>query len=211
MTTQAHCGNCGTACSTDRELCQAGHCVDYMTSCASIHQNNAAATNGLYTLIDGTQVYCDMARSDLMWVGVAMGQFNTTPVGFDFIRGAELMDAGAQAAFLFFYNRQNGLPVIATFSSSNCCFKSDPDPANLNMYVFGANNYLAPLTPPATGVCNPAGGYLLNTTFSLSLAQSTTNVMLAPVAADFFTTHAPGAMTLCSVGNNPGMFWKRKP
>src|SRR3569832_162620 len=56
----ANCGACGVTCQSDHETCMAGHCVDYYTSCAAIHAGNASAPSGLFTLLFGKTVYCDM-------------------------------------------------------------------------------------------------------------------------------------------------------
>src|SRR5260221_2108841 len=52
LTSNTNCGECGTTCTTKREMCETGHCVDQYTSCAKIHAVDPSAPDGFYTFVN---------------------------------------------------------------------------------------------------------------------------------------------------------------
>lgn len=136
-----------------------------------------------------------------------MGRFDLTPGGYTMIGATDLQDAGKQGAFVALYNNQGGLMVQTSFTSTNCCFKSDAT-TGADLFLKGADVY-----PSDAGMraCNATGGYLVGTIYQLELLpDDSANQFFAapPLDPTFFTTNPATAGTGCAFGGNPALFWK---
>jgi hypothetical protein len=60
-TDEKNCGGCGIACQAGASTCQAGVCVDTIATCADFLAGNPNASDGVYTLLDGTVLDCDLS------------------------------------------------------------------------------------------------------------------------------------------------------
>lgn len=203
MSDGANCGSCGNACQAAGETCTAGHCVDAVADCATIHQLNSAAMTGFYTLHDATQIYCEMTHPNVTYQELGMGEFDLTYAGYDLISFSDLADAAMQQTFIALYNHQGGTRTIAGYTSSgNCCVKQD---ASANMLGLGGM-YITPATAPSTIVCD---AYTPGTSYAMALSESSTMIQGAPLPTTFFTAHPAAAVAACSTATNPAFFWKR--
>lgn len=213
MTDNQHCGACDVACKSGT-TCQAGHCVDMVTSCHQIHDINNAAPNGVYTLIDLTPVYCDMTNM-LQYDTLMMGQFDSNPAGFTILGAADLTNAVTGPIFTALYNAQGGLKVVTPFMSGNCCFKNDANNTNTMLFMNSGSPATAQDVYPASAgakLCSPAGGYVTTMTYQFALQPDTATPVFAnaPLPPDFFTAqHPPVATAGCSAAANPAIFWKK--
>jgi hypothetical protein len=207
MTDPKNCGECEEACQSVGETCTAGHCVDTIETCATIHQVNPASDTGFYTLTDGTQIYCEMTHSELTYEQLGIGEFDHTFAGYSQISFTEFADPLMQATFIALFNHQGGAKAIEVFSVGNCCMKAD-NSANMLGFGAGATNIIFPATPPSTVVC---GGYVVGTAYSVALQGSGMMIQSLPLPAAFFTTHPPQPVSNCGTAMNPSFFWKRHP
>lgn len=184
----------------------AGHCVDGVTGCASLHLLNPTAASGFYTLLDNTQIYCDMNHPQLTYQELGLGEFDMTYAGYERITMTEFADPAMQQVFIALYNHQAGARTMAGFvTSGNCCIKQDDTPTK--MLVFGVGNYLTPATAPSTIVCS---SYVVGTSYTVALMEDSTKIQ-ASLPATFFTANPPALATFCSDATNPAFFWKRHP
>jgi len=215
MTDNAHCGSCAVACKTGA-TCMAGHCTDMVTSCHQIHDINGAAQTGMYTLIDGSQIFFDMTNM-LQYDGwpnaMVMAPHDAAPVGYTIIGAAELTNPVTAQTFITLYNMQAGLKVLANFSSPNCCLKGNNTNDNTMLFItVGTPQDVYPANNNALQ-CNPASGYLPTTTYQLVLAPDTATPIYAnsPLANDYFTVqHIPASTTGCTMtGSHPAMYWRK--
>jgi hypothetical protein len=184
----------------------AGHCVDQIKSCADIKSVNSMAMTGLYSLVDGTPIYCDMTAMK-GYTNLSMGQFDSNPTGYTGVSATDLQNATEQTAFISLFNAQSGLKVITQFTSGNCCFKNDATTA-LMLYFQNADLY-----PGLAGAaaCSPAGGYVTTNTYGFEvLPDTTTKVFIGGggMASNFFTTYPATATPGCGVSTNPALFWQ---
>lgn len=205
----ANCGACGVTCQSDRETCMAGHCVDYNTSCAAIHAGNASAPSGLFTLLNGKTVYCDMTGAGVAYSDLSIGQFNVAHTDYTMISLADFQAAGTQDAFIALINSQHGavrLDTGTTWTVGNCCFKYS---ANAAEYLaFGTNNFVEPADTSAAGatVC---GGAMSLPAYGFALTGATQAPL--PIPAAYFATHAPVNYPSCTDSTNPAYYWKKGP
>eukprot|EP00964_Phaeocystis_antarctica_P132592 scaffold96713_cov33-Phaeocystis_antarctica.AAC.1 len=98
-----------------------------------------------------------------------------------------------KAALVAYYNSNAGLPVISSWSSSNCCFamSSTARWALNSLHMYPAN---------PNGPCCSCEAYSGTYRFSPGAPKSTLS------ASDVFTSS-----TGCSDNNNPGIFYKSMP
>ena len=205
--TSDHYGDCDTKCQTAGSMCMAGHCVDEIKSCADIKAVNSMAATGLYALVDGTPIYCDMTAMK-GYTGLIMGQFDSNPTGYTSVTATDLQNAVEQTAFIDLFNAQGGFHVITQFTSGNCCIKNDGTAATTMLFLQAADLY-----PGLAGAaaCSPAGGYLTTNTYGLEVLPDTaTKVFIGGggMASNFFTTYPATATAGCSVATNPALFWQ---
>jgi Stigma-specific protein, Stig1 len=205
MTDSKNCGACSNTCNSG-ETCAAGHCSDMVTTCAQIHSINGAAASGFYTLLDGTQLYCDMTAVK-GYTSLIMAQFDSNPTGYTIVSASDLEDAGEGAAFIALYNQQGGLRLPTAFGvvNDNCCFKNDTTTTNM-LFLQATYAY-----PAVAGVktCTPVGGYVTTNLYQLNLLPDTMPAFATPpLPANFFTLHPATSGAGCSVANNPAIFWK---
>jgi hypothetical protein len=199
MTDTMNCGACGTACQAAGELCSAGNCVDFLSSCATLKQ--AQMPSALYTLVDTSTVFCNM-EDNMTYEAIMFGQYNVAVPGYDLISDTDLQNVTLQNAFVAIYNHQGGAKLLAPWTSTNCCFKFD---ASLNEIEFGTN-YLSPFTTAGVAACSPSPTYA-DPVYRFGIGQSV--VTPVPLAADFFTTNPVTVHDACGEGSNPAFFWKR--
>jgi hypothetical protein len=196
-----HCGDCETSCSVGA-ACMAGHCVDNITTCKQLHMVNDQQPSGLYTLIDGTQLYCDMTTM-VGHSSLIMAQWDAPPAGYTIVSATDLQNASTQAAFIALYNNQGGFKVLTAFSAGNCCFKND---ATTSMMLFLQNADVYPGTAGASA-CNAA--YAVGTTYQFEVLPDTAMKTAIPyMGSSFFTTYPATAAPGCLVDTNPAVFWK---
>jgi hypothetical protein len=206
MTTAAHCGSCDTSCDTAHEACTAGHCVDAYASCATIHAFDPTQQSGLYTILDGTKVFCDMDHPEVQYDGVAINQFDSNPAGYDLVNPMNLGTPGGQLAFVTFMNAQGGATPITTFTVGNCCFKFD---GGTMVWGFGAGAYVYPATvSPLASSCG--GTMMAGTKYTFATSNGATLVGL-PIANNYFTVNPPTGIADCSTSTNPAFFWRKHP
>ena len=182
----------------------AGHCVDQIKSCADIKAVNPMAMTGLYSLVDGSPIYCDMTANK-GYTSLIMGQFDSNPSGYTGISATDLQNAGEQTAFINLFNAQGGLKVITQFTSANCCFKNDATTA-LMLFFQAADLY-----PGLAGAaaCSPPGGYVTTSLYGFEVLPDTaTKVFIGSMASNFFATYPATATAGCSTGANPALFWE---
>ncbi|MEO6772317.1 MAG: hypothetical protein ABI467_04755 [Kofleriaceae bacterium] len=205
MSAVDHCGSCDNACATDHETCQAGHCVDYTATCATIHAGNPAAVSGPYTLLDTSIVFCDFEHN-VTYTQLAFGQYNVAHPGYALVSAADLADPTVQKAFIYLFNSQSGAAIsLGTFTSMNCCIADNANGADL--LLGGAIVY--PATPNSTTAqCSPAGGYTLSG-YGLTIQTAPAVFTTATLPDDFFTTSPASEGANCGPSNNPALFWKR--
>ena len=200
MSSNDHCGDCDTKCAVGAP-CMAGHCVDNVTTCTQLHMVNDQQPSGTYTLIDGSQLYCDMTTL-VGHASLVMAQWDAPPAGYTIVSAADLGDASKQAAFIALYNNQGGFKVPTTFISGDCCFKND---ATTSMMLFLQGAAVYPGTAGASA-CNST--YTVGTTYQFEVLPGTTMNAVPSMGATFFTTYPATAGLLCSVDTNPAVFWK---
>jgi hypothetical protein len=213
MSDQANCGGCGVTCEANASSCQAGTCVDTITSCAQIHAITPAAVNGMYTLISGSQVYCDMTDGGVTYSEVDFGQVDSTPPpGYSLIPITDFQNPILQTAFISLFNLQGGAKLLASWTSGNCCFKFDTS-AN----TFGLNaDYFYPAH--VGGAVDCSNGAYTDPVWTMAITSGATVVAL-PLPTNFFTTNVPSAIATgtaqaCDsaampVDANPAFFWKK--
>lgn len=205
MSSNDHCGDCDTKCAVGAP-CMAGHCVDNVTTCTQLHMVNDQQPSGIYTLIDGSQLYCDMTTM-VGHASLVMAQWDAPPAGYTIVSAADLQDASKQAAFIALYNSKGGLTVPTTFISGNCCFKND---ATTTSMLDLQADYIYPSAAGASQ-CSPSGGYAVGTIYQFEITTSTP-VFVTSMASNFFATNPATASPMtpqqCSVDTNPAVFWK---
>jgi hypothetical protein len=205
QTDAAHCGACDIECQPLGESCIAGHCTDTIASCAQLRAITPTAPDGLYTLIDGSRVYCDMTDGGVTYEALAVGRFDVATTGYDLVTPAELAHAGIQSAFIRLYDVQGGALMLAPFTPGSCCFKFD---AGANELAFGGN-YLTLVATSGAAACtglqsDPAYD------FDTVAPGNVHTVQAPPLAASFFTSApATGATDQCPDDSNPAFFFKR--
>jgi hypothetical protein len=203
-TTNDHCGACDTKCETPGSMCMAEHCVDAIKSCADIKAVNSTAMTGLYSLVDGTPIYCDMTAGK-GYTSLIIGQFDSNPTGYTGIAATDLQNAAEQTAFIALFNAQGGLKVITQFTSGNCCFKNDA--TSTSMLFFQAADVYPELA--GASACSPPGGYVTTSKYGFDVLPDTaTPVFISFMASNFFTTYPATATVGCTVNTNPALFWE---
>jgi hypothetical protein len=208
MTSNDHCGSCDVTCATGTK-CMVGHCVDSIASCADIHAVNANAPSGLYTLLAGKTVYCDMTGTGVTYSDLSVGQYDVAHPDYTIVSLADFQAPVTQAAFIALINQQHGavrLDTGTTWNVSNCCFKYS---ANAAEYLaFGTNNFVEPADTSAAGV-TVCGGAMSLPAYGFALTGATQQPLPIPTA--FFATHAPVNYPSCTDGANPAYYWKKSP
>lgn len=196
-----NCGGCGIACEGSATSCMSGHCVDYSASCATIHAAHPELESGPYTLLSGSQVFCDM-NAVKQYEQLAYGQYNAVPTGYELVSATDLQDPTIQKAFIYLFNKQNGAVLTANWTVGNCCFKASTT-AGMVLYLGGSIVY--PATTADASVCggmtqpNPSHFYLQNSaTYSTATLQD-----------NFFTANPASEVAQCADNANPAFFWKR--
>lgn len=197
-----HCGDCESKCAVG-SICTTGHCVDNVTTCAQIHMVNDQQPSGFYTLIDGSQIYCDMTTM-VGYSSLVMAQWDAGPTGYKIVSAVDLQNVSEQNAFIQLYNHQGGFKVLTGFSSGNCCFKND---TTTDMMLFLQNADVYPGTGGASA-CNAA--YAVTTTYQFEvLPDSPMPTPIPSMASSFFATYPATAIIMgCAIDKNPAVFWK---
>jgi len=204
MTNNDHCGGCDIECGGGTS-CSSGHCVEDKSTCATIKAANPTAADGFYTLLDSTQVYCDMTTST-GYASLSYDNFNQTPAGYSLVTLSDLQTAATQKAFIALFNRVGGaLPVLDNPMDGigDCALKVSTDAAM-------ALNLSGSLVIPATvGAAGPTSCLASYTVASLSFALNSGPVYAGTSMADtFFTTH-PATEVVHAGTNSPALFWKK--
>jgi hypothetical protein len=201
-TDEQHCGSCTKQCLSN-EGCAAGSCIDATASCVNIQMLDPNAASGPYThTADNTTFFCDMTKQPaVQYDGLAMGRYNATYQGYSIIDATQLQDATVQAAFIYWFNRQNGFPALETWQAGNVCTSI----ANGMRLTFGGSL----LFPAVNG--STSNSYTANTIYSEDLVNKMPAlIMAAPIDASFFTANPPAINTSqCSDSNNPGLYFKK--
>jgi hypothetical protein len=233
-----NCGACGRTCQAGTETCQAGVCVDVTATCADIHRANPNASDGQYTLVDGTVLYCDMSGMScselhgegvpdgpyqkldgsviycdmrdggVQLYGVAYGAFDAAVANYTIISLSDFQSPGLQQVFIDLFNAQGGAALIAPFMASNCCFKYDAT-TGASFLALGIN-FLEPASVGGVPQCGGATDALeAFSMFPEGGGASTPEV--PPLPANLFAMYPPNVYTGCSVSGNPAFFWKVTP
>jgi hypothetical protein len=208
MTSSDHCGSCETACQSDRETCTAGHCVDFFTSCASVHAHDPTLTSGFYTIIPNTNTYCDMEDGGIGFSSLGFDNFNSaTPVpGMSMVTITDLQSDAISKAFVAVYNAQSGaIPVLQPPMDGIglCCIKVSTT-ASMALILGGTGS----TQPAAVGAAGPLSCIASYPAGSLSFGNTAGVFAGTTMPANFWTLHAPteGA---CGDSNNPAFWWKK--
>lgn len=194
------------ACGGGPVTCQSGVCVDMTSSCQDLWKLNPTAATGMYTLLDGSNVFCDAATQS-SFSGVYYGQFNGSNSGFQMVTAADLQNPARQAAFIAFFNAQGGAKLVTAWSLGNCCAKVSQ---TAGMYLFlGSGN--SGMSYVETG---PSGATCASNTPALGdvdvWVTTTLTVEAAPLSTSFFTTFPAREVATndCDDSSNPAFFWK---
>jgi hypothetical protein len=210
MTSDQHCGDCDTTCAAST-TCVAGHCADNVnTSCAKLHAHDSTLVDGMYTLIDNNNVYCDMTDGGIQYSSLAFDNYNATPpTGYTLVTTTDYQTAATQKAFIAVYNAQFGsLPLLANpMTITSCCIKASTT-ANKGLYMGDMGNPVSvePASVGSTGPLSCIASY--TTALSFGIASGTPVYAGNPMSAAWFTAH-PMVEGPCGDGNNPGLFWKK--
>lgn len=202
MTSEQHCGSCTTTCAPNHG-CASGTCVPANTSCARVREIDPEAPDAVYTNPNnGNKFYCDFTNNRT-FDGLYMGQYDATPAGYTLVTFEQLSDPQFQALFINLYNRQAGMPLIASWVSANCCYSTT---GGMDWHFGGAILY------PSTGTgfsCSPPTPGYAGGPWRVYL-NSNASVMTAPLAENFFVLNPVTQVAQCSEGANPGFFWRVK-
>lgn len=211
MTDKDNCGDCGSACHVAGETCQAGRCVD---SCKAILAAAGSSGDGVYTLTDGSEIYCDMTAGGVTYRAVDYGNFYGSDGSGNYtgsdgsndyrvITVADLDEPKLQTAFVALFDYQGGAKLLAEWTPGNCCFKYD---ATDNMLGFGSN-YLMPMG--LDGSANSRSTLPAFESFMMfDNFGSDTTAVTPPLGSDFFTMYPPTGYDTCGIAQNPAFFWK---
>ncbi|MFT3695294.1 MAG: hypothetical protein QM831_19330 [Kofleriaceae bacterium] len=205
QTDNDNCGGCGLACS-DSSTCTAGHCINHSGSCSTIHAFDSTMPSGPYTLLGGVEVFCDMDTTDdnaRQYEGLYYAVFNNVTAGYTIVSAANLQNATMQKAFIYLYNKQHGLNLLAGFTNVNCCLKQSTTADATFLALKGGNVFLA--TTADAQSCNlnaPSQAH-----FQINGNGGIYSGMT--LADTFFTTNPASTVAGCSDNANAAMFWKR--
>ncbi|HUJ61451.1 MAG TPA: hypothetical protein VLX92_23260 [Kofleriaceae bacterium] len=203
-----HCGTCTTSCSA-QQGCFQSSCIDATASCQAILELDPGAQSGPYTHVaDGSQFYCDMTKGlnggppPIQYDRLAMGQYNASYPGYSIIDASVLGDAGAQQAFVFLFDRDGGIPALATWTATNVCITTTA--AGGTRLTFG-NSLLFPGQAGMT-----VAAYTANALYTPALVNLTPELFPAPpLPATFFQSYPPSSEANCADGANPALFFQR--
>lgn len=199
-----HCGSCTKQCLSN-EGCVASTCIDATASCMNIQMLNPDAASGPYThTADNTTFFCDMRKSPaVQYDRLAMGRYNGTYAGYSIVDSTQLQDATIQAAFIYWFNRQGGMPALETWTAGNVCTTSAT--TGVKRLQFGAS-----LLFPAQGTTDPST-FTINSLYSEELVNKQPPIfMVAPIANNFFQTNPPTDIaTQCNDSDNPALYFKK--
>jgi hypothetical protein len=236
MTDVKNCGGCGIPCESGVEACQAGTCVDTTMTCANIAAGNPNASDGSYTLIDGTVLTCDISGGTCAQMhgsnaSLANGTYTKTDgTTID----CDMQDGGLQIVGLAWgaYNVVTpGYALISLTDFQNAAlqqffikyYNSQVGAALIAPFMSfdccfrydqstGSNNlafggdYIEPVSTAGVQQCNLAPASY--GAFEAFALNATTNE-LPPLGSDFFTINAPTTSLACNgPSTNPGFFWK---
>ncbi len=201
-TDDLHCGNCMTQCSPTHG-CLNGSCVPRNTACTRVREIDPDAPDGLYTNPNnGTPFFCDFTNGQTL-EGLAMGEFDVTYAGYSLVTFEQLSKPAYQAAFIAFYNRQGGMPLLASWVSDNCCYSTT---GGMDWHFGGS--YLYPSNGGAETCSPPAPGYVGG---PWRLYNAISGLVLEPpLPEDFFVTNEVTQADPCVGVSNPGIFWKAR-
>jgi hypothetical protein len=173
------------------------------STCAQIHTANPTATGGAYLKMDGSTIYCDMRTGEQV-IGVSFGNYAMAYPGYQMIPLSDLQNPGWQQGFISFFNAQAGVPLIATWSIGDCCFKFD---SSTNMLFLGSgDNGAAYVESSGPCVSTP----LAVNTLELWVGNTQT-IQPASLPADFFQTFPVSSGAACGTSTNPALFWRETP
>jgi len=198
-----HCGSCYMACDAE-EVCIEGECKKMsLDSCLAILNAGYSVGDGVYTIENVGEVYCDMTNGGWTYEALGFGGYNSTYEDWTLVSSTMLQDAVIQAAFIWAYNSQDGLiNIVPGWNSGNCCFK-DGDVAG--SYVTFGGSYLYPANY-GTSSLNCSGGYDGNLMW---FYRNTDQVNAPPIPEDYFATFPVSTTTACDDADNPAFFFKR--
>jgi hypothetical protein len=207
-TDEAHCGDCITACDAT-EGCLGGTCVDATSSCAVIKALDPSAPDGPYTHeADGTQYYCDMTHGAIMYEELGFGQSSVPHAGFDIVGVADLTDPVIQQAFIWLYNHQGGLRLLAPWTSTNCCFVAST--SQTDHLKMGGENIVFPARVGSDDTaCNDDPVYA-DPLYRFSIPAIGVYPPI-PMPTNFFQTYPVTSGPYCGSGDNPAAFFLRHP
>jgi hypothetical protein len=198
-----HCGMCTKMCLSN-EGCSAGSCIDATASCLNIKALNPNAPSGPYIhSTDNAQFFCDMSKpTPVQYDALAMGRYNATYTGYSIINAAQLTDPVIQQAFIWAFNKQNGMPALETWSPGNVCATASP--AGGSRLEFAAS-----LLFPSQGMTQ-TNMLTAGALYGEDLVNHGPTFMIAPLATSFFTTYPPSEAANCADSNNPALFFKKE-
>jgi hypothetical protein len=237
MTDTKNCGGCGISCESGVETCSAGVCVDTTMTCANVAAGNPTASDGQYTLINGTVLNCDFSdRTCGQMFGSNASLANGTYTKTDGTTiDCDMEDGGLQVigvAWGQFNVVTAGYKQISLAAFQNTIlqqfflkyYNSQLGATLIAQWEwtnccfiydtgsdtidFGAGVFVYPMTPAGVQQCTPSATLGPLEAFALN---GGTTAELPPLGSDFFTLNPPATGTCSSVGNNPSFFWKVMP
>lgn len=159
----------------------------------------------MYTLLSSaTSVFCDMTDGGVGYLSVSMGDFNTAGSNYTLVSLSDLQNPVLQQAFVALFNLQDGLPVIATWTPNNCCWKYDTSTTN----YLTLNGQIV-FTEALNGTANDCGTHTAGTKEQFQIETSPVTNVAPDIATSFFTTNPPGTSTICGTADNPAFFWEK--
>lgn len=239
MSDMANCGGCGTTCQANSETCQAGECADTIMTCAEIRAENPTASDGAYTLVNGTVLDCDMSG------GTCAQMHTNTPAAPDGVYTkldgtvlyCDMSDGGVTIYGLVYglYSTVTGgysMVSLANYESPGlqqvfiALFNKQAGVPVLGSFSIGdccikfdasTTNFLQLGSGAGSaswvdvGQCVAAPPAVATIGVFLSASGQPT-AQSAPLPTTFFQTFAPTVTTqICSNATNPAYFWKETP
>lgn len=203
LTDEQNCGTCGNVCGAN-DACVAGTCMPANIHCQRVREADADAPDGTYVNpATHDAFYCDFTNG-VTYDDLGVAPYNSTPADYTLITGDALAaDATLQKAFIGLFNADGGVRGLQSFTSDNCCIN-----VAMNTALLFDDLALTPLS----GGSDACGGTAMGEIYYFELSGSPTGELVeAPLADDYFATHAVSQGSKCSedVQPNPGLFYKK--